>query len=102
MFGNATEKEKEIQLYAGLIGTMNLNPEWALASMGLEPFEMCSTMEMSDILGTKDKMKPMVSAFNTKSTQGTSDKGGRPQESLDGLTSEGASIGRDYQATEEV
>lgn len=102
MFGNATEKEKEIQLYAGLIGTMNLNPEWALASMGLEPFEVCSTMEMSDILGTKDKMKPMVSAFNTKSTQGASDKGGRPKESLDGLTSEGASIGRDYQANEDV
>ena len=48
-------------------------------------------------------MKPMVSAFNTKSgSVNANDKGGRPQESLDGLTSEGASIGRDYEANEDV
>lgn len=95
MFGNATEREKEIQLYSGLVGTMNLNPEWALASMGLEPFEMSSTMEMSNILGLKDKMKPIISAFNNKNL--SNNEGGRPKESLDGLTSEGASVGRDYQ-----
>lgn len=94
MFGNATEKEKEISLYAGLITTMNLSPEWALAAMGLEPYEIKSTLQMSDMLGTRDLLKPIVTAYNGAAAQKSA---GRPQESEDGSTSDGASIHRDYQ-----
>lgn len=94
MFGNATQRDKEIDRYAGLIGSANMNFEWLLATMGLEPFEMMPTALLSNAIGITDLMKPIVSAFNTSSSNAGA---GRPQESGDGTTSDGASNARDYQ-----
>ena len=59
-----------------------------------EPYEIKSTLQMSDMLGTRDLLKPIVTAYNGAAAQKSA---GRPQESEDGSTSDGASIHRDYQ-----
>ena len=61
---------------------------------GYEPFEVVSTLVLEKELGIKDLMMPLVSAFNSSST----DEGGRPEKS--DLTDGGENT-RDYETNED-
>lgn len=93
-FGNKLTNTKDTEAYSALVRTANMPASKLFAYEGYEPFEVVSTLVLEKELGIKDLMTPLISAFNSSST----DEGGRPEKS--DLTDGGENT-RDYETNED-
>lgn len=74
MFGNALNKEKELEQAINMVRTCNTNFTNLFACAGIEPFEIKSMLLLEKQIGYRDLMTPLISGFNSKQTN----DGGRP------------------------
>lgn len=87
-FGNSLTDKEDSTDYASLVKTANMPVGKLFAYEGYEPFEVYGTLKSEDILGLKELMTPLVSAFNSKQ-----DGGGAPTKNR---VSDGGEISQDY------
>lgn len=88
-FGNVITDKEDANDYASLVKTANMPVSKLFAYEDFEPFEIYGSLKSEDILGIKDLMKPLVSAFNSGS-----DAIGQPKKNR---VSDGGEMGRDYE-----
>jgi hypothetical protein len=92
-FGNKLNEREDIEMYAGLVKSTNSHLLEFFASTGKEPFQVKSSLILEDYLGLRDLMKPIVSAFNSKSDG----EAGRKEKIS---VSDGGEISRDMESNE--
>lgn len=73
MFGDKLNEEKEISQAMEIVRTCNTNVTHLFSVLGYEPYQIKSLLLMEEMLGYKNLMTPLVSAYNTSSSDG-----GRP------------------------
>ena len=73
-FGNSLEHEKEIELATNHFRTANTPALDYFAVLGYEPFEIESKLDFEEALGLKNKMLPIMSAFNASDKEGGAPK----------------------------
>lgn len=91
-FGNKIEEQKELEIYSALVRNNNTGVFELFGAMGREPFEIESSLRHENRI--KTLMIPIVSAFNTK----TSDSGRNQKNESD--LSDGGNNTRDYESNE--
>jgi len=91
-FGNKINEADELRQYSELVRSCNTGLLKMFACMGLEPFQVKSTLYLEDKLQLRELMKPIVSAFNSKQTGS-----GRPENSE---LQDGGSDSRDYESND--
>ena len=98
MFGSTARPQDEINMYSNIAKSNNFGYEYVFASMGLEPFNVLSMLQLEDKLGYRDLMLPLQSMFQT-SGKAPSGEVGRPKKLETDLTESGEKS-RDYESTE--
>lgn len=98
MFGSTARPQDEINMYSNIAKNNNFGYEYVFASMGLEPFNVLSMLQLEDKLGYRDLMLPLQSMFQT-SGKAPSGEVGRPKKLETDLTESGEKS-RDYESTE--
>lgn len=84
--GNEIEKDASINTALKLTTTANFPVSYLASVVGFEPSDFDGLINLENSLGLKEKMKPLVSAFQ----QGKgSNEGGKPKESMQNITTEG-------------
>ena len=91
-FGNKLNDQAETKSYADLVRTANMPVMKLFAYVGMEPFEVVSTLRLESELGIKDLMTPLTSAFQ-KSAKDNGKTNGRPQQEV---VSDAGEKSRDY------
>lgn len=91
-FGNKLNDQAETKSYADLVRTANMPVMKLFAYVGMEPFEVVSTLRLESELGIKDLMTPLTSAFQ-KSAKDSGKTNGRPQQEV---VSDAGEKSRDY------
>lgn len=94
-YGNRYTEREDTQKYAELFRTANFPAGKLFGYAGYEPYEVYGSLKQEDILGIKELMTPMVSAFNSKTPKETQ-KEGRPKKELVDLKESGE-LQRDYE-----
>lgn len=97
MFGDKLNEEKEIQQAMEVVRTCNTNVTHLFSVLGYEPYQVKSLLLMEEMLGYKNLMTPLVSAYNTSST--SSSCNGKP-ETLDSDKSDSGLQTADNQSNE--
>lgn len=97
IYGNRYTEPEDINLYTEACSRLNFPIGKLFGLHNIQPYEIDGILEAEDRLGWKDKLKPILSAFNTK---GIGDKNsGRPEKSDDSKADGGAKT-KDYQSNE--
>ena len=91
-YGNAYTDDDDAAAYSNLVKTCNLPVGKLFGYAGFQPYEVDSVLIQEDILGWKDKLKPIISGFQQS---GADEDGGRPTKGTSNL-SEGGEKSRDY------
>ena len=91
-FGCKLTEKEDIEMYANLVKTTNSHLLEFFASTGKEPFQVKSSLILEDKLDLRTLMKPLVSAFNSKQTDG-----GRPEKTV---KSDGGDTSDDYESNQ--
>lgn len=86
-YGNRYTETEDVKDYSELVSKLNFPVGKMFALAGYEPFEIDGVLAMEDRLKWKDKMKPILSAFNTKGL-GVENKGS-PEKDQAKLTDSG-------------
>lgn len=93
MFGNTARPQDDINMYSNIVKSNNCGIQFLFASMGLEPFQTLSMLQLDEEFGYKDLMIPIQSMF-----QSTGGSPGRPKKN-DGDLAESGERSRDYEST---
>lgn len=93
MFGSTARPQDDINMYSGIVKSNNFGLQYLFASMGLEPFQTLSMLQMEDEFGYKDLLKPIQSMFQTSGGDV-----GRPKKAESDLAESGEKS-RDYEST---
>lgn len=88
MYGNRYTHSDDVKQYSELVAKNNMPVKKLFALDGYEPFEIEGELFMEEYFGYKDRMKPLISAFNTKDAGEGNDQG-RPEKKTE-LTDSGA------------
>ena len=86
-------------MYSNIVKSNNCGVQFLFASMGLEPFNTLSMLQLDEELGYKDLMIPIQSMFQASGSSGSGEKPGRPKKNESDLTESGTKS-RDYESTE--
>jgi len=62
-YGDRYTETDDIKLYKDLVATANAPVGKLFGYMGYEPFEIIPTIQLENILGIKDMMKPIIAGF---------------------------------------
>lgn len=84
--GNSLEKDAEIKSAVQLVTGANYPISYLVAKTGYEPHEFYNLVRLENSLGIKDKMKPLVSAFQQSGKTGKDNplkEAGRPNQGDD-------------------
>jgi len=96
LFGDRYSDSDEMVKYQGLVTGCNFPVGKLFAFAGYQPYEVDGLLTQESILGLKDKMTPIISAFNTKGMTGTEPKTtGRPESAT---LSDSSEKTKDYQS----
>ena len=93
MFGSTARPQDDINMYSNIVKSNNCGIQFLFASMGLEPFQTLSMLQLDEEFGYKDLMIPIQSMF-----QSTGGSPGRPKKN-DGDLAESGERSRDYEST---
>jgi hypothetical protein len=96
MYGSTVTDKEDLETYSSLVSSSNFPVGKLFGLAGFEPFEVMSTLNWENKLGIKEKLKPIVSAFQQSKTTDN----GRPEKSDDQLGDAGE-ITRDAGSNEE-
>lgn len=99
MFGSTARPQDDINMYSNIVKSNNCGVQFLFASMGLEPFNTLSMLQLDEELGYKDLMIPIQSMFQASGSSGSGEKPGRPKKNESDLTESGTKS-RDYESTE--
>lgn len=99
MFGSTARPQDDINMYSNIVKNNNCGVQFLFASMGLEPFNTLSMLQLDDELGYKDLMIPIQSMFQSSGNSQSKGEPGRPKKS-EGDLAESGERSRDYESTE--
>jgi len=88
-YGNRYTNSDDMLDYANVVRTANMPMGKLFGYCGYEPYEVDSTLDQEDILEYRERMKPILSAFNSPAGDDKGDSGGRPEKSLSDLSDAG-------------
>lgn len=97
-YGNRYTEDEDVKRQAEMVRTANMPVGKLFGLLGYQPFEVDAVLEQEEILGWKDKMKPMTSAFNTKGFTGDESKDQGGQKKNEAELTQGGAEQRDYDA----
>lgn len=88
-YGNRYTNSDDMLDYANVVRTANMPMGKLFGYCGFDAYEIDSVLDQEDILKYRERMKPILSAFNAPAGDDKGDSGGRPEKSLSELSDAG-------------
>lgn len=88
--GNKLNKDSDINTALKLFTTANFPASYLASVIGFEPAQLDAMVNLDNMLGTKDKMKPLTSQFNA--SKSSLNSGGKEKMELGDLSDSGEAV----------